>query len=271
MTDWMLDQGLPFEGDTVRHASFGEGPDLVLVHGTPFSSLVWRRIAREAARSWRVHVLDLLGYGASTQREGQDVSLGVQSRVLAAFIARLGLDRPAIVGHDFGGATVLRAHLLDGCDLARILLIDPVAIRPWGSPFVMHVRRHEAAFAGIPAYIHEAIVARYIRGAVARPMSDAELGPYLAPWLGPVGQSAFYRQIAQMDARFTDAIEPLLGSIRCPVDILWGEADAWIPVGQGEKLAAAIPGARLRTVPGAGHLMQEDAPEAIVSGIAALR
>src|SRR4051812_36890603 len=85
--DWHLDQTFAFEGDTVRHRSFGEGPDLVLVHGTPFSSWVWRRIAREASRQWRVHVFDLLGYGASTQRDGQDVSLGVQNRVLAALLA----------------------------------------------------------------------------------------------------------------------------------------------------------------------------------------
>ena len=267
MADWNLDRSFDFRGEAVRYRVVGNGPNLLLVHGTPFSSYVWHRILPEISRRWRVHLFDLLGYGQSAMREGQDVSLGIQNKVLAAFLAHLGLERPVVVAHDFGGATGLRAHLFDGCEFARMLLIDPVAIRPWGSPFVKHVRRHEAAFQGIPGYIHEAMVARYLRGATVRGMPDAELAPYVAPWLGPVGQPAFYRQIAQMDERYTDEIESRLNRMRCPVTILWGEEDGWIPVGQGPKLQAMIPGSQLRLVANAGHLVQEDAPEAIVAAI----
>jgi pimeloyl-ACP methyl ester carboxylesterase len=148
-----------------------------------------------------------------------------------------------------------------------MLFIDPVAIRPWGSPFVKHVAQHEAAFQGIPGYIHEAMVARYLRGAIAREIPEAELAPYIAPWLGPAGQPAFYRQIAQMDERYTEEIEDRLDRIRCPVTILWGEEDQWTPAAQGAKLGARIPGSQLRLVAKSGHLMQEDAPEAIVAAI----
>ena len=85
-----------------------------------------------------------------------------------------------------------------------------------------------------------------------------------------MGQTAFYRQIAQMNQRYTDEIETLLPDVRCPVSILWGEADEWIPVGQGHKLQGLIPRSRLRTVPQSGHLMQEDAPEAIITAIGEL-
>ncbi|TGR60450.1 alpha/beta hydrolase, partial [bacterium M00.F.Ca.ET.194.01.1.1] len=51
--------------------------------------------------------------------------------------------------------------------------------------------------------------------------------------------------------------------------LLWGEEDRWISPQSGEKLAAMLPDCSLRLVPGSGHLMQEDAPEAIVA--AALR
>jgi pimeloyl-ACP methyl ester carboxylesterase len=70
-----------------------------------------------------------------------------------------------------------------------------------------------------------------------------------------------------MDERYTDEIEDRLDRIRCPVAILWGEEDRWIPVAQATKLQAKIPGSRLRLVAKAGHLMQEDAPEAIVAAI----
>lgn len=51
------------------------------------------------------------------------------------------------------------------------------------------------------------------------------LHAYVTPWTGESGQAAFYRQIAQMDQRYTDAIEVQLASIRCPVQLLWGEED----------------------------------------------
>jgi pimeloyl-ACP methyl ester carboxylesterase len=268
---WPLDQSFDFRGDSIRYRSNGSGPDLVLVHGTPFSSYVWHRILPRIASGWRVHVFDLLGYGQSGMREGQDVSLGIQNKVLGAFLAHLNLPRPSIVAHDFGATTTLRAHLLDEVEFSQMLLIDPVAIAPWGSPFVKHVAQHEAAFQGIPAYIHEAMVARYLRGAMFKAMTDEVLAPYVAPWLGAEGQPAFYRQIAQMDQRYTDEIEPRLATIRCPVSILWGEDDEWIPLAQGRKLQAMIPGSRLRTIPSAGHLVQEDAPEAITAAIGGLR
>jgi pimeloyl-ACP methyl ester carboxylesterase len=90
---------------------------------------------------------------------------------------------------------------------------------------------------------------------------------YVDPWLGEPGQAAFYRQIAQMDRRFTDEIESRYGELRCPVMILWGEQDRWIPVERGRELAARIQTATLRCVPDAGHLVQEDAPEAVVAAL----
>jgi pimeloyl-ACP methyl ester carboxylesterase len=268
-TDWSLRHSFDFHGDAIAHDSFGEGAPVVLVHGTPFSSCVWRTIARELARDYTVYLLDLLGYGRSAKREGQNVSLGVQNDVLAALLEHWIIERPKVIAHDFGGATVLRAHFLNGCDYEKLLLIDPVAIAPWGSPFVRHVREHEAAFAGVPDYIHRAMLAAYIRGAVHRTMTDAELVPYLAPWLGQHGQPGFYRQIAQMDQKYTDEVQGGYGELRCPVKLLWGSNDQWIPVERGRELAAMLPECELTEIEACGHLMQEDAPEAIIA--AALR
>src|SRR5215469_14256377 len=253
-----------FEGQRVAYDVLGDGRPIVMVHGTPFSSYVWRNIARELARGYRVFLFDLLGYGQSEMRDGQDVSLAVQNRLLTALLSYWNLKHPNMLCHDFGAATALRAHLLNGCDYNKLLMFDAVAIRPWGSPFVQHVRQHEAAFAGVPEYLHRAILAAYVRGAVARSMSDGDLEPYLAPWLSPIGQRAFYRQIAQMDVQFTDEIQDRYGDIRCPVMLLWGASDEWIPVARGRELAVML-GTPLLEIPKAGHLMQEDAPEAIVA------
>jgi pimeloyl-ACP methyl ester carboxylesterase len=265
VVSWRLTKSFDFNGQSVAFDTLGTGDPVVLIHGTPFSSYVWRSIARELARDYKVHVFDLLGYGQSEKAEGQDVSLGVQNAVLAALLRHWRLDRPKVIAHDFGGATALRAHLLDGCDYEKLLLLDPVAVRPWGSPFVQHVRNHEIAFAGVPEYLQRAILQAYILRAVHRPVSDAELEPYLAPWLGPVGQAAFYRQIAQMDMKYTDEVQDQYGNIKCPVKLLWGAQDQWLPLKRGRELAALIPNCDFTEVVGSGHLMQEDAPEAIIA------
>ena len=262
-----LSGSFTFDGQVVRYGRAGEGPAVVLVHGTPFSSFVWRKIAPILSEARSVYWYDLLGYGRSAMQDGQDVSLGVQNRLLAALLDHWGLARPDIVAHDFGGATALRAHLLDRCDYRSLALINSVAIAPWGSPFVQHVRRHEAAFAGVPPYVHAAIVGAYIRGAAATQLPADTLAAYAEPWLGDVGQAAFYRQIAQMDQRFTDEIAPLIGAVRCPTLILWGERDEWLPIERGRTLAGLIPGAIFRPIADAGHLVQEDAPEAVVAAI----
>jgi pimeloyl-ACP methyl ester carboxylesterase len=268
---WSLPDSFLFEGQAVRFGVLGDAdrPALVLVHGTPFSSVVWRRIAPHLVGKRRVFYYDLLGYGRSEMRADQDVSLAAQGRLFARLLSHWGLSRPDVVAHDFGGCTALRGHLLHGCEYRSLSLIDPVALAPWGSPFVRHVREHEAAFAGLPSYIHAAILPAYIGGAALRPLPADVMQLYTDPWLGAAGQAAFYRQIAHMEQRYTDEIESLYAQMRCPVKILWGEEDRWIPVERGRELAKRIPGSTLRLVPQAGHLVQEDAPEAVVAALLA--
>ena len=106
----------------------------------------------------------------------------------------------------------------------------------------------------------------YLQGAAFTPLPAEVLLAYVTPWTGEIGQPAFYRQIAQMDQRYTDQIEDRLTGLRCPVQLLWGEEDQWINVAQGDALADRL-GARYLRVPRAGHLVQEDAPEVIVAAL----
>lgn len=255
------------EGNAVRWGRQGDGPPLVAIHGTPFSSQVWRRIVPQLADRRTVYFFDLAGYGRSDMREGQDVSLGVQNRVLAHLFEEWRLDRPDVLAHDFGGATALRAHYLNGLKYASMTIFDAVALAPWGSPFVQHVRQHEAAFSGMPDYMHRTLLKAYLQTAAHQPLSEEALDVYSQPWLGPVGQPAFYRQIAQMDQKYTDEIQRMYRRMDCPVTVLWGEQDQWLPCAQGEALAHLISDRPCTFVPGAGHLMQEDRPEVIVAAV----
>lgn len=266
MTEWKLSQTYVFEERTVRYDVRGDGPPVVLIHGTPWSSYNLRHMIKALSKDFTVWYYDLLGYGQSDKAPG-DVSLGIQNQVLDHLLDHWGLENPAIVGHDFGGTTVLRTLLINGRDFHKIVLIDPVAVSPWGSPFFRHVQAHETAFAGIPDYIHEAIVRAYVKTAAFKPIDKSTLDMIVAPWTGDDGKAAFYRQIAQADSAYTDEVQPLYAQISRPVMILWGREDAWIPLEQGEALRDMIPGSRFRVIPDAGHLVIEEQPDRLTEKI----
>lgn len=265
---WQVNERFDTCAGTVAAGRCGDGPDLVLAHGWPWSSFSWHRVIPALSKNYRVHWYDMPGYGQSDMAENQRTALDVQGEVFAEVLQHWRLGRPRVVAHDFGGATTLRAHLLHGCDFERYGLMNVVAMRPWGSEFFDHVGRHVDAFTGLPPHIHRAVVEAYIRGALATAIDEADFRALVAPWLSEEGRASFYRQFAQADERYTAEVEPKFADIRCPVKILWGEDDPWIPLERGKALHGLIPHASFETMPGIGHLPQLEAPETVLKSLA---
>ncbi|MEU8732488.1 alpha/beta fold hydrolase [Streptomyces tendae] len=269
MSAWPLPESYRSEAGTVRWNRLGapDGRPLVLLHGTPFSSYVWRAVARSLGRHHQVFVWDMPGYGMSEKRAGQDVSLAAQGRVFAELLDHWGLAEPLVAAHDFGGAVALRAHLLHAARYGALALVDPVALAPWGSPFFRLVRDHAEVFEQLPEALHRALVREYVGSTGGPGPHPAVLDRLVEPWLGETGRPAFYRQIAQADQRYTDEMQDRYAGIDVPVLVCWGEDDAWIPVAKGRELAALVPGARWEPIAGAGHLVQEDAPAELTAAL----
>jgi pimeloyl-ACP methyl ester carboxylesterase/formiminotetrahydrofolate cyclodeaminase len=257
---WRLSQraSLP-EGD-IAFDTFGQGPPVVLVHGTPSWSYLWRRVVPGLSDRFTVYVFDLLGYGHSEPKE-QDVSIAVQTHLLTELIGLWELEAPAIAGHDIGGAIVLRSHLLDGVPFSRIALVDAVVLRPWMTPTTRHMQAHLAVYRTMPTHIYERVAAAHIATAVHHPMDEATFEQYFARWRGKDGQEAYLHKVAQFDEEYTAEFEPLLGSVEAPVRIIWGERDAWLDPAFARRLHGLLPDSDLKLIPDAGHLVMEDAPE----------
>lgn len=270
-TEWKLTRTFTSTSGDVRWDRLGQPgrPPVVLLHGTPFSSYVWRAVARSLARHHQVFVWDMPGYGTSEKAARQDVSLAAQGRVFTELLGHWGLEEPLVVAHDFGGAVALRAHLLHGARYRALALVDPVALAPWGSPFFRLVREHAEVFERLPPALHTALVREYVTSASSPGLHPTALDRLVEPWLDGPGQAAFYRQIAQADQRYTDEIQGRYGEIGIPVLVCWGEDDTWIPVAKGRELAALVPGARFEPLSGAGHLVQEDAPAELTAALIA--
>lgn len=269
MHAWSLNEAVKTSAGTVAAGRAGGGADLVLAHGWPWSSFCWHRVIPELAKTHRVHWYDMPGYGRSDKRAEQRTSLDVQGEVFAEMLGHWGLTRPMVVAHDFGGAATLRAHLLHGCDFERYVLMNVVAMRPWGSAFFDHVGKHVEAFQGLPPHIHRAIVEAYIKGAMVSEIAGDDFAELVAPWLTEDGAASFYRQFAQADEKYTAEIEPMFGNVECPAMILWGEDDPWIPLARGRALHKLMPGARFETIPGAGHMPQLETPETVLQRLSA--
>ncbi len=269
MGKWSLSETVGTSAGAVAAGSTGDGADLVLAHGWPWSSFSWHRIIPELSKRYRVHWYDMPGYGQSGKGANQRTSLDVQGEIFAEMLAHWKLSRPSVVAHDFGGATTLRAHLLHGCEFEKYVLMNVVAMRPWGSDFFDHVGRHVDAFSGLPPHIHKAVVEAYIRGALVSEIDQDDFEQLVAPWLSDEGRGSFYRQFAQADERYTADIEAMFGDIRCPVTILWGEDDPWIPLERGKSLHERIPRASFHAFPGVGHLPQLEIPDRVVKTVEA--
>lgn len=188
---WTLTEKINTTAGLVAAGSSGAGKALVLAHGWPWSSYSWHRLIPELSKTYHVHWYDMPGYGESEMDENQRTDLGVQGAVFSEMLAHWNLSAPIVIAHDVGGATTLRAHLLGDIEFSQYILMNVVAMRPWGSDYFDHVGKHVDAFTPLPAHIHKAIVESYIQGALVNDLAPQDFNKLTEPWLTEKEKLAF--------------------------------------------------------------------------------
>lgn len=159
----------------------------------------------------------------------------------------------------------LRALLLEGAEYGDLTLVDAVGGGAWGTGYFKLIRENARVFEQLPGYAHETLVASHLRHATHIGYGPGVLDAYVAPWRGPAGQAAFYRQHRQFAQSQTDELEPLLGEVTVPTRIIWGREGRLLPTEFADFPRARIPHADLIWVGGAGHTIQDDAPARLLS------
>lgn len=265
---WKLAKRADLLGYDIAYDVLGSGPPVVLVHGFPSNSFIWRNIAPRLAKTRTVHVYDLPGQGQSGKRPGLDVSDPAQARVLKALLAHWGLKRPAMVLHDIGNTYGLFAHYFEGCTYERLALVSAACMNPCVTAATLHAQAHLEAYRTMPYPLYELIASARIRSTTFKPISKQAFEAYLAPWRGAEGQAAWYNRVAQIDPKHIGKLESKLAPMNIPVLIAWGADDTWIPADQAERLKGYISNAEIRLIPKAGHFPQEDAPEEVAEILA---
>ncbi|MDQ3660525.1 MAG: alpha/beta hydrolase [Actinomycetota bacterium] len=264
---WSLERRTATTHGEIAWDVYGHGPPVVLVHGTPSRSVLWRNIVPVLAESLTVYVLDLLGFGQSERSETQKLSIRLHAELLAELIRIWDLDSPALVGHDIGGAVVLRTHLLEETAVRRIALIDAVVLRPWITPTTRHLQAHLDVYRTMPTHIFQEVAAAHLRTATYRPMDPAVFAAYFEQWEGEPGHQLWIRNVKGFDERDTADFEPLLDRVTIPTLIIWGEHDAWLDPTIGSEIQHRLPAAELVLIPEAGHFSPEDQPARVAHAL----
>jgi pimeloyl-ACP methyl ester carboxylesterase len=146
-------------------------------------------------------------------------------------------------------------------------ILNGVVRAPWITPFSRHVRDHVEVFQAVPEHIHRQLLIGHLKTAIHRDVDEAELESYLTPWLGEAGQSAYYRQVAQFDERYTDEIEDEYSAISVPTLVLWGAADEWLDGEDGQWLHGQLQNSEYLELDAAGHFTPQDAPTAVAASL----
>src|SRR5690242_4227331 len=99
--------GFSFEGNRLSYRDIGSGEPIVLVHGTPSSSLEFLEVINDLSQQYRCIAMDHLGFGQSEKPKNGDYTLAAHTKRLKALIEHLGLSKFHLLVHDFGGIIAL--------------------------------------------------------------------------------------------------------------------------------------------------------------------
>ena len=259
------------DGKRISYGIHGTGKPVVLVHGTPSSSYIWRNVVPLLVKAgFKVYLYDLLGYGLSERPwdPAVDTSVSGQVPILKEMLNIWGLDHIHLVAHDIGGAIAQRFSLFDRSSIKSLTLIDTVSFDSWPSR-----RTNEQMQVGLDKLMnrtdaeHRQHFEEWILSTVHNKQNirDTSLQTYIDYISGPIGQgSLFQHQVSHYDPKHTTEISDCLKELgEIPVQIIWGQDDAWQVIDWAHKLHSAIPNSELSILPKCGHFSMEDKPESI--------
>jgi haloalkane dehalogenase len=249
-----------------REEGPADGPVVLLLHGYPESSHMWRTVMPALAdRGWRAIAPDLLGFGDSDSDPPHTWERHVAS--IEKFRAALGMDRAALVVHDWGGLIGLW-WAVQHPEAVSALVISATG-------FFADGRWHGfAEVARTPAEGEEMVdgMTREGLAAVLRQagsgFDDATIDEYWKCFDGQErrrGQLEFWRSA---DFEKLAPWESKVAELGVPTLILWGETDPFAFKGGAHRFHERIPGSKLVFLEGTGHFLFDDAPDRAAAEVA---
>jgi pimeloyl-ACP methyl ester carboxylesterase len=262
---------------SVAYYEEGNGEPLLLLHGCPFSSYIWRKVIPCLAPGYRCLAPDLLGLGDTETPEHADWSLRAQAAMIVGLLVTLGVNRAHVVGHDHGGAlaqllaaehpdlierlVIMNAEAYDNWPseeerpLIRLIqtpVVGDLALWLWSRRPVLRLTLSEGKAVHNPEVLTTELLDGYIRANLSDRHRRQKTKRFVAGQFDPAHN------------RVTAELLDGLRRFRRPTLLIWATEDPHFGPTWGERLKGDIPGAvRLELVPDTGHLLMEERPELV--------
>lgn len=267
----IVTENVIIKGNCIAYGIYGVGEPVVLLHGTPSSSLIWRNVVPHLEKAgFQVHVFDLLGYGLSERPwdPAVDTSISGQVPILEGLLDHWDIDSFHLVAHDIGGAVAQRFGVFYPHRLRSLTMIDVVSFDSYPSK-----RTREQMDMGLEQLIkksdesHRLHFREWLLSTVRekQKFEDTSLNTFLEYISGPIGQgSLFQHQVRHYNPIHTMEIASRMHELgNLPVKLIWGADDAWQVEDWAHRLNKAIPGSELDVIENCGHFSMEDKPERV--------
>jgi haloalkane dehalogenase len=276
---WVPGELFPFEsrfvevnGHRLHYVDEGGGPALLLLHGNPTWSFLYRNVIAGLSNRFRCVAPDYPGFGLSRAADGYDHLPASHARIVAAFVERLGLTELTVMGQDWGGPIGLWVAERRPEDVRALILgntwawpVDGDAhferfSKTMGGEAGRLAIRHLNAFVNlmIPLGVKRRRLDRRVMTAYRRalPTAEARMPTYVFP-REILGSRAFLAEVR-------DGLRVLSSK---PALIVWGDRDIAFRASEREELERIFTRHKTVILRGAGHFIQEDAPDAIAEAV----
>ena len=240
-------------------------PPMLLLHGLIASGETFAALIAELPGDRHIVALDLPGAGFSERSPTADVSFAGMAQIVREFMAALGLVQPVLLGHSHGGAVSLRLAAGSPELLSRLVLLAPA--HPWSGHeraiiafYLSWFGRQVARVAPfLPAALH-AVAFRQMTGPGAR-LDPVVLDIYRQAGKVP-GTVPHLLRLLRGWQESMDELRACLSAnpIALPTLVFWGDRDPVVPIATAAVLERRLLHCRHVTLPGIGHLPNEEAP-----------
>ena len=232
-------------GMRIKYDMIGAGPAMILMHGWGCQSATLNSIASIAAEQHTVYNLDLPGFGKSDEpREvwGVDEYVGM----LEEFVSKLGISKPIILGHSYGGRIGILYSSKNEVD--KLILVDAAGIKPHRSlKYYFKVYSFKAGKVLTRLLLGKAKAAERIE-AMRKKKGSSDYANS-----SPVMRAVMSKSVNQ-DLKYA------MPAIKAPTLLIWGENDTATPLADAKIMESLIPDAGLVSFPGCGHYSFLDNP-----------
>jgi pimeloyl-ACP methyl ester carboxylesterase len=247
------------EGLRTRYRDQGQGPGLVLLHGSYASLDTWEGWRCALSPSHRVVALDLPGHGLTGPDVRGRYAPTAMADFVAAFASQIGLEGFALAGNSMGGRVAAEIALRHPARVQALILVDAAGLPDAGVPWTLRFFESALADPVVRWVTPRSAIRRAMRGMYGDPsrVTGAAVERFEALMLREGNRGAAR---ASLRGGGEVEFERRLADVRAPTLILWGTLDRMIPARHAHRFAAKISGSRVVLLEGLGHLPMEEDP-----------